>query len=446
MPDQPTATPVNMPVANGATPESGFHAGGNFHEFRQRAESQAKAAQAAKAAQQQQAPKPQTPAQQVAQVSPTHKTLGEAQQAAQQPKIDAPPEGTDGSTVPAETAGEIPPEGAVADPNTDPNAPPQVTPEQLEKLKLLQEWESSDTLPLDVARKLFGEKLIPLPNGDQVEYETWEEVVNGRLRQKDHMRGIQQRDQERAQEQHIRKGYEEHFQAISNLDDIPSSANTMYEVYTRQGMRPILMAVAEKLAQEEQEDRDHAHGYAIAFAKRNGIQDWNHYDVQKALNQALEQRRAFREQQDRGKRDQFEIERLRALQQQKVDEGQREQHFEVQRRQLAQLRPVAFAKVGLDHNNDLHRMKFDEWMAAAIHTTKAKALTPELVMRAARAAAEDLRDQKGGAPPQQRRPAQPFVPKLGVGGGGSRQAPQTEQRLHAGNFLERHNMDPWKKR
>lgn len=400
-----SVTPTSMPVANGATPESGFHAGGSYHEFKARLAKPA-AAPAGNVSR-------ETPAVQVHATAPAPKNT---------------------SVVPQPTA----PAAAAADPNApppdpnappaegDPNAPPagdqaapierQLSPEDHEKWLKLKSHLDNGTLPEE-----FEQVMVPLKNGDQVEYETLKEVREGRMRHKDHMRGVQQRDAERIQEQEHRRSYEQHFESIRNPE---TGHEAMYDIYTRNGMRPQLMKLAEKFAQEEQQDIDTANGIAYAVMMRLGITDGRDYRVQEARQKALTKAQNDRIEGDKSRSEKFEIERLRKQNQARQQEGKTKQEMDVQRNQLNQLRPRAFEATGLDHEHAAHRDAFDHWLGIFIRTEHHKAVSPELVMRAARAAKEDLADldarrAAAGQPPLPKKapPPRPFNPTLGGGNG-----------------------------
>lgn len=408
MADPVSVTPVSMPVANGATPDTGFHAGGNFHEF--------------KARMKQPAPTPPTQQPPVSRETPPQPPPLAKQGPNAQPQLTPPPAETppDPNAPPADLDPNAPP--------PDPNAPPALVERQLsvedhEKWSKIKAALDNGALPDE-----FGKLLIPLKNGDQIEWEPLEEVREGRMRMKDHMRGVQQRDAERVQEQKYRQSYEEHFRAINHPE---TGHDDMYEIYTRNGMRPTLQKLAARFAREEQEDYDNANGVAYATMARLRINDTNDYRVQEAFKNSLTRAAAARENDDKGRAERFRMGTLEKDHQARQSDTRNQQEMQVQRNQLNQMRPRAFEAVGMDHEDVVHRDRFDQYLGAAIRQHKAKALTPELVMQAARAAREDLEDeqkrrtQAGTQPPVQQ--PKPFVPRLGGGSGkiGGQQPPGT---------------------
>lgn len=416
MADPVSVTPVSMPVANGATPDTGFHAGGNFHEFKARMKPAA-------------APQPQGQTQQppVSRETPPQPPALAKQGPNPQPSLSPPPVADSNAAVDPNA----PPLDANVDPNAppvDPNAPPalmerQLSPEDHETWSKIKAALENGTLPDE-----FGKLMIPLKNGDQIEWEPIEEVREGRMRMKDHMRGVQQRDAERAQEQQYRQSYEEHFRAINHPE---TGHDDMYEIYTRNGMRPTLQKLAARFAREEQEDYDNANGVAYATMARLRISDTNDYRVQEAFKNSLARSAAARDSDDKSRADKFRMSTLEKDQQSRQGDARIQQEAQVQRNQLNQMRPRAFEAVGMNHEDVVHRDRFDQYLGAAIRQHKAKALTPELVMQAARAAREDLEDeakrrgQAASQPPVQQ--PRPFVPKLGGGSGkiGGQQPPGT---------------------
>lgn len=433
-----------MPVANGATPDAGFHVGGSFHEFRARNDATAKANQAKQAS----ATPPAEARSNVSRETAKPFERGVMPQRTDTPAADAPPADPNAPPVDALADADVPP----ADPNAPPvegdgqNAGP--TQEDLDLLAQIKSWRDGDSVPSELAEKLLGKKYIELKNGDDVEYETFEEIKNGRMRAKDHMRGVQTRDAERAEEQRVRESYDSHFHSIGHPE---TGHEAMYETYTRNGMRPQLKKLAEKLAVEEQEDIDNANGVAYALAMRLGIQDMKDYRVQNARAEALARAEQNRVRDDQSRSEKFEIERLRKANQQRQDTGKQEQHMAVQRKQLEQLRPRAFEALGMDHENPIHRETFNDWLGAAIRTHKVKQLTPEIVMSAARAARDELRDRenaRNGVAPKA--PVRAFVPQLGPGGGGARQQPSNQpgtngQGHSADSFAAKFIKRPWQK-
>lgn len=352
----------------------------------------------------------------------------------------APPTPT--AAPPTEPPAEPPAEGE--EPPT-PEAPPaaqQWTQEDIDALAKFKAWMESETIPEE-----FLSKMVPLKNGDDIEYEPYEEVREGRMRLRDYHRSMGELKKEREQFNARAQAYESHFASIfDDGEDGMVGARNMHEIYTRQGKRKQLMQLGAILAKEEQEDIDTARGYAIAFAQRNGIMvrdpktgqvdiDWNHYDVRKAFDSkraALEQ---HREEQNRVRGIEFENQRLREAQAQKQQAMRQEEFAATQTRKLNQLRPRAFEAMGLKHDDTAHRAQFERELADVIQFENAAEVTPELVTKAARRTKEALREREQGGKQQPKAKAQPFQPQLG-GGGGKIAGNQSQERWYPEKFFE----------
>ena len=417
MSEQAAAAPAAAPASNGASssePARVVHAGGGFEDF------QAQIAERMKSQQR------------VDQPPPKPKTV---QPQAKPPEQPPEPQSQTLETTPQEPAAEQQTQEAQGDQSQG-----GVTPEDLELLKKVKAWMEGDTIPDE-----FGKKLVALKNGDEIEYETFDEVRNGRMRQRDHTRAMQAMDKERAQWAAERGAYEKHFEAIFNDErDGAAGAEAMYEIFTRQGKRKQLLALGERLAKEEQEDIDAANGMGLALMHRLRIKDPNHHDIQTAIKTEFEKRKAQRDSDARQRAIEFENQRLKQQQDQRQEAAKSEEYWATQRKALEQLRPRAFEATGLDHDNPKHRMKFDGYLDAVIRHEKLGKVTPEAVMKAARCTIEELQDERkaggegGGAKPQPRT----FQPQLGAGGGKPAGA-SNPQQWHADNFAEKFGLPKW---
>jgi hypothetical protein len=332
---------------------------------------------------------------------------------------DIPPNSMGQPGAPAET----PPEGDLAEDVADPNAPPPMAAspeEQLAKdaadLAQFRALQSGQISPED-AFELLKKVVIPQKHGDEVEYETLEEVAKAGMRLRDYHRQFQQwGEKEQRYQQHI-QAFETHFQQI---DDPNTGGEALYEVYSRRGNRKQMKDMALKLAQEEQEDIDHANGYAYAVMRRHGIQDPNDYRVQKAYQDALADREARRVEQDRIRGIEFQNQRLQQAQEQRQQQALVEQTAAKINKQLDQLRPRAFAAVGV-LDNPKNEALFRDFLGAILKKTGAPKITPELCMEAARCTRDEILDARkaangGRAAPQP--PRAGFRPSVGATGGG----------------------------
>lgn len=349
------------------------------------------------------------------------------------------------SAPPPQQATEQPIEGEQPPPVEDPNAPPQWTEQDVADLKKFREMMAGDTIPEE-----FLEKMVALKDGDNIDYESFEEMRAERMMQKDYSREMGKIKQERSQWESERAAYQQHFESIGHPE---TGGEAMYEIFTRNGWRKQGRQMAEKYATEEREDNLHAQGYAIAFAQQNRIYkqnaqgqwdvDWDHYDVRKAFDKARGERERQRERDDRERGRDFEIERLRGQQKQVQQENQVNEDAARMRRQLDQLRPRAFQARGLDQENPRHMQLFNGQLHAILTLQGGKIdnITPEAVMRAAKAAKQELDAEtrgNGGAPPKPQ--PQPFVPRRGGGAApiANQQQGGPQGGWHIGNFNQKY--------
>lgn len=319
-------------------------------------------------------------------------------------KSDPLEEGPTHGAVPEETAAPEAEEGEEAEATEG-----ATDPEYVRILaEAVAEWRDTGEVPKDLL-----EMPIALKNGDEYEFETLDEVIKGRMMAKDHMRGVQARDAERAQESRIRTNYESHFEDIAHPE---TGHEAMYDAYTRNGLRKQLVKLAERMLTEEQEDHDTANGAAYAAMARLGIRDPNHHEVQKARNEALARCERARLADDQQRANDFKNKRREAFEEQRGTSREEAANYEVMKRQLDQLRPRAFQRLGLDHDNPKHREKFDEYMGAVIRRENLPRLTPDAVWKAAKMAKQELNARPAPAVPQRQGP-KPFVGRLGASGG-----------------------------
>jgi hypothetical protein len=425
----PAAAPASAP-SNGAAPAAPpsapavpttVHAGDNFEEFKAQVQARAdafarKQPQQAKSA----VPQPTAP--------PT-------------PPVTQPPPT---ELVPPPDPNADPNAPAPADPNApppDPNAPPQITPEDLELLAKAKAWLASDEIPEE-----FAQRLVALKNGDAIEYEPFEEVRAGRMRQRDYTRAMQQHTREKEAWQAAEQFYKGHFQAIFNDENEGAAGgDAMYEIYTRAGKRRQLLALGTRLAREEQQIIDGANGVGYAIMHRMGITDPNDYRVQSAVKREYERRHAELDREARQRAMAFENQQLKRTFTERQQDSKNEEFFASQRKSLEQLRPRAFAALGLNHEDPHHRQQFNIYLGAILRQEKADKVTPEVVMKAARAAREEIEDTRrrlangggNGAKPGQRG----FQPQMSVSGGAPAASKPTQ--WHSESFAEVHKLPRW---
>lgn len=416
----PAAAPASAPAA--APDNRTLTVPSNFAAFRAELDAQRKAAQPP--------PKAATPPQ-------------------QQPRLaEDPPANDQNSMAQPGVPAEAPPEGDLAEDLVDPNAPPPLAaaPEEqaardaadLSKFRALTKGE----LAPEEAFEMLKGVMVPMKNGDHVDYETLEEVAKSGMRLRDYHRNFQQwGEKEQRYQQHI-QAYETHFQQI---DDPNTGGDALYEVYSRRGNRKQMKDMALKLAQEEQEDIDHANGYAIAVARRHGIQDVNDYRVQKAYADALADREARRVEQDRMRGVEFQNQRLQQAQEQRQQQNLVEETAARINKQLDQLRPRAFQAVGV-LDNPKNEGLFRDFLSAILKKTGAPKITPEICLEAARCTRDEILDSRkaanGGrqAPPQQR-PG--FRPSVGATGGGQMRGNQPPEGVTPESIGKRFGLKSW---
>lgn len=425
MTEQAAPTPAPAAAPNGASAPEQLHAGQSFHEFQQQVQDRLKAAQ----------PQGQPPGAPKT-VAPQPKPLAEIQQQAalEAAKLDQPVPDPGSKTL-EQTPAELDPNAPPAEAQP-PEGTPQVSKEDLDLLAKFKAWMAGESIPEDLLAKLP----VPLKNGEEIEYESLDEVRAGRMRQREFIRSQQKFDQERQQWAQEKGFYEGHFNAIfSDENEGAAGGDAMYEIYTRAGKRRQLLALGKKLALEEQEDIDGANGAGYAVMNRLGVKDPKDYRVQEAIKREWERRQRDRESGARSRALEFENQRLKQQTEQRQQENQSQEHWATQRKALEQLRPRAFEALGLAHDNPLHRQTFDMYLNAVIQQEKVNKVTPELVMKAARAAMEELKEGRKGPGPAPA--ARGFQPQL-AGGAAPIKGAQPKQ-WHAETFAEQFKMPRW---
>lgn len=389
------ATNTNpAPASDGGGGAEPLHSGMPFHEFTAAAQARVRAAQ------EQRTDQPPPVAKTVQPPATQPQTLEKIQSDAAQE---------------AQQLGEQPPEQPAKEEQQQQQ--PQLTQEDIDLLAKAKEWLASETMPEE-----FAKKLMKLKNGEDVEYESWEDAQQGRMRQREFIRSQQKFDKDRQAWEQREGAYKGHFEAVFNDErDGEAGAEAIYDIFTRQGKFKQLWKLGSRLANIEQEMIDGANGVGYAIMHRLGIKDPRDHRVQEAIQKEYKRRYDSLEGDARSRATAFENERLRQAQQQTQQQSQSEEHWATQRKALEQLRPRAFEATGMDHDNPKHRLKFDTYLDAVIRLENANKVTPDHVMKAARAAQEELAAERkaeaeaGLAPKKQ---GQPFQPQLSPSGGG----------------------------
>lgn len=327
---------------------------------------------------------------------------------------------------------------------TPPDQAAQITKEDLELLAKAKAWLAGNEIPEE-----FGSRLVALKDGDNIEYESLDEVRAGRMRQRDYTRAMQQHLREKETWQQSENAYKAHFDAIfSDENEGAAGGDAMYEIYTRAGKRKQLLALGTRLAREEQAIIDGANGVGYAIMHRLGIQDPNDYRVQQAVKREYERRHHELDREARNRSIAFENQQLRRVASQRQQQASDNQHFESQRKSLEQLRPRAFEALGLNHDDPNHRRHFNVYLGSIIRTEGLNRVTPELVMKAARAAREEVELQRkrlaaanGNGHGATQTGQRGFQPSVGPSGGAPGAA--KPQQWHAESFAEKFKLPRW---
>lgn len=378
------------PASNGAgEPSRVVHAGDSYEDFQRQV--------AERMASQQRLDQPPAPPKTV---NPTPKPPPD-QLPSEQPAVDPKP---------------VDPEQQVDQPPGDQQQAQQWSQEDIDLLAKAKKWLESDVMPEEFAKKLW-----PMKAGEETEYETWEEVQQGRMRQRELTRTQQKWDQERKQlEGHV-NAYRGHFEAIYNDgNDGADGGDAMFEIFTRQGKWKQLWHLGQKLAGIEQEMIDGANGLGYAVMQRLGLSGKDahkDYRVQEAIQKEYKRRRGELERESQHRATEFKAQRLEQQQGQTREQQQQEEFFASQRRALDQLRPRAFEAMGLNHDDPVDRDDFQAYFGAIFRQEQAQRVTPEIVMKAARCVKDRREEEAKRKSPPPPSGAKPFQGQLGAGGG-----------------------------
>lgn len=447
-----------------AEPDTRLHTGGGYHAFQKRVQEgiARRAAQAKEAPKKQGVPGDSRP--RVDQPPPVAKTvqpqpkrsLGEiqAQAAAEAEKINNPAGNL--ANDPRAQLEQEPPTGDETQQNQQTQQTQQgPTPEDLELLADLKAWIAGDKIPDKLLEMLKGVH-IPLKNGEELEFETFDEVQGGRMRQKDHTREMQKIQRERAEWQQRERNYQSHFDAVFNdADEGRAGGEAMYEIFTRAGAFKQLEHLNAKWDADKQQDVDAANGLGLAILRKiygrnadpNNPEQVRNHDVQTAIREEYKRRRASREREAHMRGIERENERLREANKVKQKDDDNAEYWAAQKRAHDQHRPRIMQQMGLDESDSVTMNEYNTQLFALINLRNAKAITPELVRDACRATKEFLKERgakgkagQNGQNGQERRPG--FNPTLSGGG----KVPSKEggkQRWHSQSFAQRFGMPRW---
>lgn len=299
---------------------------------------------------------------------------------------------------------------------------PAVSATDLEALQRFREWENSEDLP-----KEFLTKKIEVPTEHGPVYETIEGLKKGFMRRTDFHRSM---DEMKAKESQYNARLAEYDQVFQDVRD-PQRFVEEYEENNYD-----LEAVAEIINTRKKQDT----GFALAAARQvaeqiarelraENIDDprvYNHRDVQRAYDEAIAQRRDFRNQQREMTKQKRELEKLKQGQTQQQHTVAEQQQLALWKRQLDQFVPRSFKAHGVPHNKSTEAT-FTRFLGSLMDSQGTKTITPELVQEATIMAKEELDDIRAK---EQRLTPQPQPNVVGpqrLGAGGKIPAPSNRQ-------------------
>lgn len=298
--------------------------------------------------------------------------------------------------------------GDVAEPTgVDPAAPLDElapTPEPVpgltdaEFLAKAREWQSSEYLPDDFLGKLV-EVEIKLDDGSKrTEVVTAKELKDGYLRQSALSRAQTRIHHERQQMQARDQNVRTHFERIQDPE-------VFLQEYENRGYGKTLEQVAIRIAERRRDERDYVNAAGIAAMQRHGC-DQNDRRVYDAMQRAEKQIAQSREHELELRRIQTERDQL-AAQAQKQDKASNVQELAAtMRKQLEQLRPMAFRAHRI-HDNASTQKEFARHLLAQMEVAGTFEVTRDAVMTAARVLAEELEDARRSPAPAPRNAPSP---------------------------------------
>lgn len=285
-------------------------------------------------------------------------------------------------------------------------------------LEKFRQWEKDDMFPEELLGKMHEVKV----NG-QMRYVDGKELRQGYMRGGDYRRLSNEAQRHIADAQQYRQSIDQHFQAIRD-------ENQMLEIYERNGYGQTLEKLADLVQARRQRRQQIVEGAGIAAMRALGLQraDWNHKDVQAAMQQAEQEIMAAHEASIEKRRLAFERQQFDQSRQQQESTQRQQELAAVYERQLSQLRPNAFRAYGLqDTPGNRQALARHIGNNISVHGFKGD-ITRELVMQAA----ADLRDEQDDIRARERNAdmQQPGNFKAAIRGNGA--APLPPQRLGGG--------------
>lgn len=335
---------------------------------------------------------------------------------------------------PEETPKEPPEVPQLAEP--DPNAPLEqqaaegeeqpaeqqaLTLDDKAALEKYRQWEQDDMFPAELESKLHELKV----NG-QTRYVPTTELKQGYMRGGDYRRfygEVQQREQAVARKD---QAMQAHFEAIRDPEQ-------MLEIYERNGYGETLMKVAEKLQERQRYRQGIIEGAGIAAMRALGMRqaDWNHKDVQAAMQRAQADLERAHAADIKQRQLEFREHQLNQQQQQTASQQRMQEYSQLFERQLNQLRPNAFRAYGIPDTAG-HRQGLARHLSNVIKTPEfaqqfaaSNEITRAMVMAAAadlKQENDDSKQRERGLDLQSMRPAgggKPLPPNRIAAGGGA---------------------------
>lgn len=364
------------------------------------------------------------------------------------PILNAPPSGVKPPAIMSELLGapETPPPPDTGEAPPDPNAPTEpaepgdaepAEPAQLADVDLLAKargWEQSEYLPPEFLDKLI-EVEIKLDDGSKrTEIVSAKEMKDGYLRQSALSRAQTRIHHERQQMQARDQNVRAHFEKIQDPD-------AFLQEYEDRGYGKVLENVAIRIAERRVAEREFVNAAGIAAMQKHTCDqnDRRVYDaMQRAEKQVNESRdRAVELRRLGAERDQLAARRKQEDQQTGVNEL-----AGTMRKQLDQLRPMAF-RANRIHDNASTQKEFARHLLAQMEVAGSYEVTRDAVMTAARTLAEELEDARrppaaparngnGNGQPQRPRPLSPTSQVAGrsVAAGAQRQRKRPSDLMH----------------
>lgn len=309
-------------------------------------------------------------------------------------------------------------EPAAPELGNEPAPEPPLEPETIldvpdaELLTKAREWQSSDYLPDDFLGKLV-EVEIKLDDGSKrTELVTAKEMRDGYLRQSALSRAQTRIHHERQQMQARDANVRAHFEKIQNPE-------SFLQEYEDRGYGPVLEQVALRIAERRVNERNLIEAAGLAAQQRYGC-DPNDRRVWDAKRQAEQELVARRESAVELRRAQAERDALAARAKQDGQTADVSAQAATMRKQLDQLRPIAF-KAFRVHDNASTQKEFARHLLAQMEVAGSYEVTRDVVMTAARTLSEELADARAqnaaasaprGTPPK----AKPLPPTSAVAG------------------------------